>query len=124
MAFIGEVIDDAVARFALDRAHVLLTGFSRGGSLVWDIACQAPAMASAYAAIAGGFWRPHPTSRKGRSGSSTPTASPTTPCPSKGGRSAAVPEQGGPSRLQLWRRTNGCKRADWQDASGPYWRKA
>jgi polyhydroxybutyrate depolymerase len=127
LAFIGEVIDDAVGRFDLDRTRVLLTGFSRGGSLVWDIACQAPAMASAYAPIAGGFWRPHPASCKG----------PVRLLHTHGFTDGTVPLEGRPLRggavaqgdiyegLQLWRRTNGCgDRADWHDTSGPFWRKA
>ncbi len=126
-AFIGEVIDDAVARFDLDRTRVLLTGFSRGGSLVWDIACADPAMASAYAPIAGGFWRPHPTSCNG----------PVRLFHTHGFTDGTVPLEGRPlgggavaqgdiyEGLQLWRGTNGCgARADWQDTSGPFWRKA
>jgi polyhydroxybutyrate depolymerase len=60
IAFIADVLDDAKRR-GIDRDRVLLAGFSRGGSMVWDIACRAPAMARAYAAIAGAFWEPLPT---------------------------------------------------------------
>ncbi|MEX0365013.1 MAG: polyhydroxybutyrate depolymerase, partial [Ruegeria sp.] len=35
---------------------VLLSGFSRGGSMVWDIACRDPSFADAYAPVAGAFW--------------------------------------------------------------------
>lgn len=58
VAFLNSVIDDAVTRFGLDRDRVILTGFSRGGSMVWDVACAAPGTAAAYAASAGGFWEP------------------------------------------------------------------
>ena len=58
VAFLQNVIDDAVTRFGLDRSRVILTGFSRGGSMVWDVACEAPDTAGAYAAAAGGFWEP------------------------------------------------------------------
>ena len=58
VTFLRAVINDAVARFGLDRDRVLLMGFSRGGSMVWDTACAAPDLARGYAAVAGGFWEP------------------------------------------------------------------
>ena len=60
-AFIAEVLDDA-ARHGIDRRRVLLAGFSRGASMVWDIACHAPTTARAYAPVAGAFWEPLPDS--------------------------------------------------------------
>ena len=59
IAFLAEVLDDA-ARHGVDRGRILLAGFSRGGSMVWDIACHAPDLARAYAPIAGAFWLPMP----------------------------------------------------------------
>ncbi|WP_232823128.1 alpha/beta hydrolase family esterase [Oceanibium sediminis] len=61
IAFIGHVIDDAAQRFGLDRGRVLVTGFSRGGSMVWDLACATPRVASAFASASGGFWEPMQT---------------------------------------------------------------
>ncbi|MEM0990135.1 MAG: PHB depolymerase family esterase [Pseudomonadota bacterium] len=58
VAFIDQVIDDAVSRYGIDRDRILLAGFSRGGSMVWDIACQRPNTARAYAPVAGAFWEP------------------------------------------------------------------
>lgn len=58
IAFMREVIKDAVDRFGLDPDKVLLAGFSRGGSMVWDVACRAPDTARAYAPVAGAFWEP------------------------------------------------------------------
>ena len=58
--FVGRVIEDAAARHGIDTDRVLLTGFSRGASMVWDIACTAPETATAYVAIAGAFWEPLP----------------------------------------------------------------
>lgn len=57
--FLAEVLDDA-ARHGVDRDRVLLSGFSRGGSMVWDVACHAPGTARAYAPVAGAFWEPLP----------------------------------------------------------------
>lgn len=59
MAFLADVLDDA-ARRGVDRTRILMTGFSVGGSMVWDIACHAPQTARAYAPIAGAFWEPLP----------------------------------------------------------------
>ena len=55
---------DAAAR-GVDRSRVLLAGFSRGGSMVWDVACHAPVTARAYAPVAGAFWEPLPASCQG-----------------------------------------------------------
>ena len=60
IAFLRDVLDDAAARAPLDTGRVLLSGFSRGGSMVWDMACQAPDFARAYAPVAGAFWEPLP----------------------------------------------------------------
>lgn len=58
LAFLREVRADAEARAGIDPARLLLTGFSRGGSMVWEVACLDPAFAAAYAPAAGGFWLP------------------------------------------------------------------
>lgn len=58
IAFLGQIVDDAVARHGIDQDRILLGGFSRGGSMVWDVACRAPDLARAYAPVAGAFWEP------------------------------------------------------------------
>lgn len=45
-------------RHGLVWIRLLLSGFSRGGSMVWDVACLTPGFARAYAPAAGGFWLP------------------------------------------------------------------
>lgn len=59
-AFLRDVIADAAARFDLAGRPALLMGYSRGGSMVWDIACTAPDLAEAYTSHAGAFWTPLP----------------------------------------------------------------
>ena len=59
IVFLDEVLEDA-ARRGVDRGRVLMAGFSRGGSMVWDVACLAPETARAYAPVAGAFWEPLP----------------------------------------------------------------
>ena len=60
IAFLTEILADAETRHGIDRSAVLLSGFSRGGSMVWDVACHAPELARAYAPVAGAFWEPLP----------------------------------------------------------------
>jgi polyhydroxybutyrate depolymerase len=60
IAFYDEVISDAVERFGLNRERVLLSGFSIGASMTHYVACNAPDLFTAYAPVAGSFWRPHP----------------------------------------------------------------
>ncbi len=55
VAFVRRVIEDAARRFRLDRERVLLAGQSRGGFLVWEIACHDPGLAAAYAVHAGSY---------------------------------------------------------------------
>jgi polyhydroxybutyrate depolymerase len=58
LRFLAEVVEDAVSRHGIDGDRVLLAGFSRGGSMVWDVACRTPDLARAYAPVAGAFWEP------------------------------------------------------------------
>ena len=64
-AFLKRVLDDVAAIAPIDRSRLLLTGFSRGGSKVWDLACEAPGSFTAFAPLAGGFWNPLPESCAG-----------------------------------------------------------
>lgn len=59
-AFVGQVLDDAAARFPVDSRRILASGFSQGGSMVWYLACRMPARFAAFAPIAGAFWEPLP----------------------------------------------------------------
>ena len=55
--FLNAVMADAKTRLALPPdLPVLLAGFSRGGSFVWNMACEQPDFATAYAPLAGAFW--------------------------------------------------------------------
>ncbi|WP_299651519.1 PHB depolymerase family esterase [uncultured Tateyamaria sp.] len=59
--FLPEVMADVRARTGFEGGTVLLAGFSRGGSFVWDMACQHPEFADAFAPLAGAFWDDLPT---------------------------------------------------------------
>lgn len=53
-----KIKEDALARFKLDPGRILLAGYSRGGSMVWDKACTDHEFAAAYASASGAFWEP------------------------------------------------------------------
>ncbi len=59
IAFLEAVIADATAR-GVDPQRILLSGFSRGGSFVWDVACARPDLFRGFAPISGAFWEPLP----------------------------------------------------------------
>lgn len=59
--FLNDVMADVRARHELPEMPVLLAGFSRGGSFVWNMACEQPDFAHAYAPLAGAFWDDLPT---------------------------------------------------------------
>lgn len=128
LAFAKEVLDDAAQRFSIDRKRVLVSGFSIGGALVWYLACQEPGLGAAYAPIAGGFWRPHPTA----------CAGPVDLLQTHGWRDRTVPLEGRPLRggelvqgdifegLQLWRKVDGCDaiRPDTFETNAVFWRRS
>ena len=53
-----EVLADAMSRARVDPDRVLVTGFSRGGSMVWDLACLAPGFGRAHLLHTHGFADP------------------------------------------------------------------
>ena len=113
VAFVQAVRADAVARFGLDPSRILLAGFSRGGSMVWDIACRAPASATAFAAVSGAFWEPFPAD----------CAGPVDLFHTHGFKDRLVPFEGRDvtfagfdftqgnvmKGIDIWRRRNGCR---------------
>lgn len=127
LAFISSVIQDAVDRHNLNPDRILLSGFSIGGSTTSYLACKDPDIASAYAPVGGGFWRPHPTD----------CAGPVQLLHTHGWRDTTVPLEGRYLRngaiaqgdifhgMDIWRQTNGCDamRADEFETDGPFWRR-
>ena len=115
----------SAARFAIDRDHILLAGFSIGGSMTSYIACEDPGAFAAYAPVAGSFWRPHPAA----------CAGPVRLLHTHGWRDATVPLEGRSfnsgafaqgdvfQAMEIWRAANRCGKAMPQDfdAIGIYW---
>ena len=56
LAYIHAVMTDLRKRWPIDTSRSIATGFSRGASMVWNVACYAGPLFRAYAPIAGGFW--------------------------------------------------------------------
>ncbi|MEL6465207.1 MAG: hypothetical protein AAFQ58_09585 [Pseudomonadota bacterium] len=59
-AYMRAIMDDVRSRWPIDENQTLASGFSRGGSMVWNVACYTGDLFRAYAPIAGGFWRSNP----------------------------------------------------------------
>ena len=59
-AYIRDVMKDIKKRWPIDESQTLASGFSRGASMVWNVACYTGDLFRAYAPIAGGFWRSNP----------------------------------------------------------------
>lgn len=127
MAFIREVIEDAVANHNVDPERILIAGFSIGGSMTSYLACEDPTLAKAFAPVAGGFWRPHPDLEA--------CAGPVNLLHTHGWKDKTVPLEGRPLgggriyqgdiwvTMQIWRTANGCAgmRADSFDINEDFW---
>lgn len=125
VAFLKEVLEDVRAHPQLKDVPLLLSGFSRGGSMVWDIACQSPDFAQAYAPMAGAFWDELPET----------CAGPVTLFHTHGWNDRTVPLEGRSLRggtvvqgdvwasLKILRETNGCDNRQPERSSfeGEYW---
>ena len=60
LAYVNAVMADVRQRWPIDNAQTLASGFSRGASMVWNVACYAGNLFAAYLPIAGGFWHSNP----------------------------------------------------------------
>eukprot|EP00873_Tetraselmis_striata_P026141 jgi/Tetstr1/446405/TSEL_033947.t1 len=59
-AFFDALIKDLTTRFPLRADRMMATGFSMGGSMVWNLACYRGGLFAGFAPIAGAFWDPIP----------------------------------------------------------------
>ncbi|WP_350335366.1 alpha/beta hydrolase family esterase [Coralliovum pocilloporae] len=62
LAFIDDVLNDAMKRFAIDRSRIMVSGFSIGGTMAWNLACYRGSQFAGFAPIAGTLWEPLPIS--------------------------------------------------------------
>ncbi len=126
LAFFKAILNDA-QRYGVDHGQVLLAGFSAGAFMVSYAACAEPDAFAAYAPLAGGFWRPHPTECNG----------PVRLFQTHGWNDGTVPIEGRPlagglylqgdifQTMQIWRHANSCDqmRADERRSTGDFWRR-
>ncbi len=59
-AYFDALIEDAATRFSIDPSKLLMTGFSAGGMMVWELACKRSQSFAGFAPISGTFWQPEP----------------------------------------------------------------
>ncbi len=60
IAFARAVMADVEKRFPVDTSRRIAAGFSAGGFMTWQLACQAGGIFSAYVAVSGAFLDPLP----------------------------------------------------------------
>ncbi len=60
LAYAKTVLADIRKRWPIDERVILASGFSRGASMVWNLACYAGDQFTGFAPIAGGFWNDTP----------------------------------------------------------------
>jgi polyhydroxybutyrate depolymerase len=110
LAFVDAVMADVRRRWPIDGDRLLVTGFSQGASMAWDVACYRGDAFAAFAPIAGAFWEPLPE---------TCPAGPVNLRHVHGTGDGTVPMAGRPIRdvfrqgdvrqgMAVWRGVNGC----------------
>lgn len=60
LAYVRAVMADVKRRWPVDENRTMTSGFSRGASMSWNVACYAGDLFAAHAPIAGGFWHSTP----------------------------------------------------------------
>ena len=55
-AYFDAVLADAVTQFSIDGDKIVMSGFSAGGMMVWNLACARPDRFAGFVPIAGTFW--------------------------------------------------------------------
>ena len=60
LAYFDRLLDDVARRFPVDMSKILVTGFSAGGMMVWNLACHRSEKFAGFAPISGTFWHPVP----------------------------------------------------------------
>lgn len=113
LGFLDAVIDDVIARTGADRSRLFLTGFSLGGSMVWNVACRSPAAYIGFAPVAGAFWQPLPErcASPVRLFHTHGTADRTVPIEGRAVMNGRIRQGDLYQGLEILRRTNGCPQA-------------
>ena len=59
-SYFRDLIGELKSRYGIDTGKLLMSGFSGGGMLVWNLACHMGDRFAGFAPIAGTFWAPVP----------------------------------------------------------------
>ncbi|MEM8750266.1 MAG: PHB depolymerase family esterase [Pseudomonadota bacterium] len=62
VGFFKDLKKQLVSEHNIDADRIMVTGFSAGGMMVWNLACQVGDQFAAYVPISGTFWAPVPQS--------------------------------------------------------------
>jgi len=62
LEYFDAIVADIEKRFPIDTSRLMASGFSAGGMMTWNLACDRGELFAAFAPIAGTFWEPTPTS--------------------------------------------------------------
>lgn len=112
LAFMDAVRADMLRRWPVDTKRLLVSGFSIGGTMTWDLACYRGGDYAAFAPVSGAFWDPLPER----------CATPVNLLHTHGTADDVVPMGGRPigdharqgnvmRGLEIWRTVDGCQAA-------------
>nr|WP_251363669.1 alpha/beta hydrolase-fold protein [Epibacterium ulvae] len=60
LAYYDTVLADVTAKFPVDPDQLMLTGFSAGAMMVWNLACHRSEKFAGFVPMSGTFWQPEP----------------------------------------------------------------
>ncbi len=60
LAYYDAVLADVTAKFPIDADQLMLTGFSAGAMMVWNLACHRSEAFAGFVPMSGTFWQPEP----------------------------------------------------------------
>ncbi len=61
LTYFDAVVADVTSRYPIDKNRMMMSGFSAGGMMVWNLICHRSELFAGFAPMAGTFWEPEPT---------------------------------------------------------------
>ncbi|MEP2892430.1 alpha/beta hydrolase family esterase [Tateyamaria sp.] len=65
LGYFEKVVADVTRRHHVDPKRIMMSGFSAGGMVTWQLACDRPDLFAGFAPMAGTFWQGPPATCKG-----------------------------------------------------------